>query len=120
MYGSPCSERWPIAAEWVVGAENVPLSSDFGRLRADPPIERHFFSGNLGLAALLPRAEADSVSVGIGQHPERRRLLVADERSTGCQSGIDPRLDLLWIDPDVWMPALPWLLATGPLEPDQG
>src|SRR4051812_8371306 len=70
-----------------------------------------------GSVPVLPGAQADTVAVGVGEHPEARSLLVTHQAAAGREGGIDPGLDRVGVQPHVRVPALPVGLAAGPLEP---
>ncbi len=64
-----------------------------------------------GSVAPVPGGDARLVALRVGQHPERGRALVADERAAGVQRAADPALGGLRRHPDVEVPALPRRLA---------
>ena len=66
-----------------------------------------------------PGAKADLVALGVGQRAAAAEVVAADELSTSREGGVDPWLQLGWVDPYVGMPALPGFLTAGGLEPDQ-
>ena len=56
--------------------------------------------------AVERRADAGAVAVGVRDHPERRRLGVADERAAGVEDRLQPPLALVVGHPHVEVPAL--------------
>src|SRR3954452_8056322 len=76
-----------------------------------------FLGRREGSVPVLPGAQADTVAVGVGEHPEARSLLVTHQAAAGREGGIDPGLDRVGVQPHVRVPALPVGLAAGPLEP---
>lgn len=69
--------------------------------------------------AVSRRAEADPVAVRVSEDPERRGVLVADQRAARRQRGVKAWLHLSRVDPDIEVPALSGLVAAGWLEPQQ-